>query len=154
MIDSSLTSMSTFVTLPVSLQAGCVLTLHIVISNGALAATTKDPMAYTAKGIYSRMHSLSGLCRNADKQLLCPCSRSLRISSACARLSLLRVACTVHGMKDTWAGQIRPQDHLASFCLSAFTFTLMAPVLPAPHHLAQGKAHGAALDISHPAVLR
>lgn len=70
MIDSSLTRVSTVVALPVSLEAGCVSTLHILISNGALAATTKDPMASIAKGICNRMHSLSRLWSIADKQIL------------------------------------------------------------------------------------
>ena len=50
MIDSSRTTVSEVTASPVSLEAGCVSTLHTLMSSGALAATTKDPMASIAKG--------------------------------------------------------------------------------------------------------
>ena len=61
MIESSRTRVSVVVASPVSLDAGWVSTLHTLMSNGALAATTKDPIASIAKGICDTIHALAEL---------------------------------------------------------------------------------------------
>lgn len=53
--------MSVVVASPASLEADWVSTLHTLISSGALAATTKDPMASIARGIWRAVHALSDL---------------------------------------------------------------------------------------------
>ena len=63
MIESSRMRVSVVLASPVSLEADWVSTLHTLISSGALAATTKDPMASIAKGIWRAMHACQSFMR-------------------------------------------------------------------------------------------